>query len=361
MRSKLVLAMLLAALPLSFASAIGWRKDSGEINRVNHRLQGRVLDYTANHGSDHRIFSRSMWERRDLYVYLPPNYTPNRRYPLIIFLHGFASDEQSFLKVVPQVDEAICKGTLPPVIIAAPDGSCRGEPSLHEPATFFVNSKAGDFENFVLIDVWDFMMSNFPIRPEREAHVLAGVSMGGGAAFDLGMRNRDCIGVVAGVFPPLNLRWIGCDGDYMAKFDPKHWAWREHITNPHEPIAIFCGGAIKIRLSHLLGPTFGISDDALVEVAQHNPIELIDRTRLRNGELEMFVAYVGRDEFNIDAQVESFLYLAKHRGLGVYVVYDPLGHHDASSAQKLVPPLLNWLAPRLAPYSMCLENLARKE
>jgi len=358
-RSKLLLAVVVAALPLSFASAIGWRKDGGEINRVNRRLEGRVLDYTANHGHDNRIFSRSMWERRDLYVYLPPHYTANRRYPLIIFLHGFASDEQEFLQVIPQVDEAIAKGSMPPVIIAAPDGSIRGEPSLHEPASFFINSQAGDFENFVLIDVWDFMMGNFPIRPEREAHVLAGVSMGGGASFDLGMRNRDMIGVVAGIFPPLNLRWIGCDGDYMAKFDPKHWAWRDRITRPHEPIAVYCGGAVKVRLSHLLGPTFGITDAALVEVAQHNPIELIDRTHLRNGELEMFVGYVGRDEFNIDAQVESFLYLAKHRGLDVQVVYDALGHHDARSAQKLLPSLLAWLAPRLAPYSMCLENLAR--
>jgi S-formylglutathione hydrolase FrmB len=356
-KTKILLAVALAALPLSFASAIGWRKDSGEINQLNRHLTGKVLDYTANHGRDNRIFSRSMWERRDLYVYLPPNFNAARRYPLIIFLHGFAADEQSFLKVVPVVDAAICKGTFPPVIIAAPDGSVHGEPSLHEPATFFVNSAAGDFENWVLTDVWDFMTSNFPIRPEREAHVLAGVSMGGGAAFDLGMRNRDCIGVVAGIFPPLNLRWLDCDGDYMGKFDPHRWAWRDQITRPHEPIAVFAAGAIKIRLSHLLGATFGTGDDALVEVAQHNPIELIDRTHLRNGELEMFVAYAGKDEFNIDAQVESFLYLAKHRGLGVYVVYDPLGHHDAITGQKLLPPLLNWLAPRLAPYSACVEMI----
>ena len=358
-KTKLLVAALLAVLPLSFASALGWRKDAGEINQVNRGLAGKVLDYTANHGRDNRIFARSMWQRRDLYVYLPPNYDATRRYPLIIFLHGFAVDEQVFLKVIPRVDDAIAKGTFPPVIIAAPDGSVKGEPSMHQPATFFVNSMAGDFETWVLCDLWDFMTSNFPIRPEREAHVLAGVSMGGGAAFDLGIRNRDTIGVVAGIFPPLNLRWIDCDGNYMGKFDPRRWAWRDQIKHPHEPIAVFAAGAVKVRLSHLLEPLFGSGDEALVEISQHNPIELIDRTRLRNGELEMFVAYGGKDEFNIDAQVESFLYLAKHRGLGVHVVYDPQGHHDAITAFKLLPTRLDWLAPRLAPYSACVEKIGQ--
>jgi S-formylglutathione hydrolase FrmB len=207
--------------------------------------------------------------------------------------------------------------------------------------------------------MWDFVTGHFPIRPEREAHVLAGVSMGGGAAFDLGIRNRNVFGVVAGIFPPLNLRWIDSDGDYWGNFNPRRWAWRDQIIHPHEPIAAFAGGAVKVRLCHMLGPLFGTGDEAIVEISKHNPIELIDRTRLRNGELEMFVAYGGRDEFNIDAQVESFLYLAKHRGLGVNVVYDPLGHHDSITAFMLMPKLLEWLAPRLAPYSAPVEAARR--
>jgi S-formylglutathione hydrolase FrmB len=356
-KRKLILAIVLAALPLSFANAIGWRKDSTDLKHISQALRGKVLDYTANHGKDNRLFSRSMWERRDLYVYLPPNFDASRRYPLVIYLHGFADDEQSFLRIVPKIDEAMCHGDLPPAIVAAPDGSVTGEPCLHKPASFFINSAAGDFENWVMVDVWDFLTHNFPIRPEREAHVLAGVSMGGGAAFDLGMRNRDCIGVVAGVFPPLNLRYIDCHGNYMADFNPHTWAWRDRIDRPHETIAVFGAGTIRIRISHLLGPLFGTADSALLEVAQHNPIELIDRTRLRPDELEMFVAYGGKDEFNIDAQVESFLYFAKHRGLGVHVAHDPNGRHDHHTAMRLVPHLIQWLAPRLAPYSHGAEHV----
>src|SRR5262249_25971828 len=82
-----------------------------------------------------------------------------------------------------------------------------------------------------------------------------------------------------------------------------------------------------------------------------NPIEMVDRLALRPGDLEMFVAYGGKDEFNIDAQVESFLYLAHYRHLEVGVAYDPKGRHDVATAVKLFPDIIAWLAPRLAPYS----------
>ena len=49
------------------------------------------------------------------------------------------------------------------------DGAITGEPCLHKPASFFINSAAGDFENWVMVDVWDFLTQNFPIRPERGA------------------------------------------------------------------------------------------------------------------------------------------------------------------------------------------------
>src|SRR5262249_62399560 len=60
----------------------------------------KIVDHTANHGKDNRIWSRSLYQRRDLYVYLPPGYDPSQRYPLILWLHGFTQDEQSFPNLV---------------------------------------------------------------------------------------------------------------------------------------------------------------------------------------------------------------------------------------------------------------------
>jgi S-formylglutathione hydrolase FrmB len=345
-----VLALLGTAPAGAWAS--GWRKDSNDLQAINRQLHGRVVDHTANHGRDNRIWSRSLYQRRDLYVYLPPGYDPHQRYPFLIWLHGFAQDEQSFLQeVAPALDEAIRAGKLPPLIAACPDGSLIGEPCFSCPGSFFLNTKAGDFEDFVLQDVWDFICKHYPIRSERGAHVLAGVSMGGFAAFNYGIKHKNAFGVVVGIFPPLNLRWVDCHGEYFADFNPKCWGWRTELNRRREPIARFLGGLIKLRLTDVLDPVFGRNEEALVEVMRENPIEMIDRYGLHDGDLEMYIAYGGNDEFNIDAQVESFLYLAKCRGLTVGVGYDPKGRHNLATARRMIPGIIEWLGPRLAPYA----------
>src|SRR5207244_1096827 len=150
--------------------------------------------------------------------------------------------------------------------------------------------------------------------------------------------------------PPLNLRWADVDGNPRAKFDPRRWGWRSGFDDQNEIVANIAG-AFKMRMGHILRPVFGDGDDALLNIAENNPIELVGKTCLRNGELSMFVGYGGRDEFNIDAQVESFLYYAKHRGLGVAVAFEPDGHHDLVTTMKFVPTVIRWLAPQLAPYA----------
>src|SRR5205807_6856106 len=135
----------------------------------------------------------------------------------------------SFLEAVVQpFDDAIAAGKLPPLIIAAPDGSLRGTGCLLSAGSFFLNTRAGAFEDYLLHDVWGFLTSQYPIRPEREAHVLAGVSMGGGAAYNLAIKYRACFRVVLGIFPPVNTRWLDCHRRYMGNFSPDCWGWRTH-------------------------------------------------------------------------------------------------------------------------------------
>jgi pimeloyl-ACP methyl ester carboxylesterase len=327
----------------------------GELDRTNRKLAGHVDDYTNNHGADRRIWSAALCERRDMYVYLPPCYDPCKQYPLIVWLHGFAQDEQSFLgDVVPKIDQAMASGCLPPAIVAAPDGSLNDARCLFNAGSFFINSKAGNYEDFLMVDVWDFLFSHYPLRPEPEAHVIAGVSMGGGAAFNKCIKYPDRFKVVVGIFPPVNLRWENCRGRYMANFDPCCWGWREDFQRPLEPVGRFYFGLVTIRLRQVYTPLFGRRDPSAVErISQENPLEMLELYDVHEGEREMYIAYGGKDEFNIDAQVESFLYVARQRGLTVAVNYDPHGHHNRATAYRLLPGTFQWLAPRLAPYAPC--------
>jgi len=323
-----------------------------KLERLNRKLAGRVIDHTANHGRDRRIWSESLGEKRDLYVYLPPGFDPCKRYPLILYLHGFNEDESGFTtEVIRPLDRAIRDGKLPPVIVAAPDGSVHGLNCLATAGTFFLNSKLGDFDSFIANDVYDFVMRNYPIRPEPEAHVLLGVSMGGGTAFHHAIKYRDRFRVCVGVFPPLNLRWVSCRGRYLDDFDPCCWGWREDFSRGHEVVGRFYG-VITIRARRLIYPLYGKNNpDVVALVSAENPIEMLDSYDVRPGDLEMYVAYAGKDEFNLDAQAESFIYRARQKGLEVGVGYEPKGRHNVLTGLKLLPGVLDWLRPRLEPYS----------
>jgi hypothetical protein len=322
------------------------------LERVNRKLCGKVLDFTRNHGADRRIWSDALHQKRDLYVYLPPHYDPCKRYPLAIYLHGFREDESGFLEdVVKPLDKAIAAGILPPLIIGAPDGSIHGMNCLVIAGTFFLNSNLGAFEDYLIQDVYGFLMHNFPIRPEPEAHVLLGASMGGGAAFTQAMKHPHMFKVAAAVFPPLNLRWISCRGKYMDNFDPCCWGWRENFDRGHEVVGRFYG-VITVRMRTVIFPLYGRHNpDVVALVSSNNPIELLDSRDIKPGDLALYVAYGGKDQFNLDAQVESFLYHAHEKGIEVGVGYDPKGTHDVKTAQKLLPGVVHWLAERLQPYN----------
>lgn len=325
------------------------------LERQNRQLRGRIIDYTFNHGVDRRMYSRALDEKRDMYVYVPPNFDPNQQYPLVVLMHGFNDDEHVLLKFVEQFDAAMVDGTFPAMVVVAPDGSIAGRGSLLRGGSFFVNSpRAGRFGDYVMEDVWGFIHQHYPIRPEREAHVLFGGSMGGFGAYNLGIKHRDRVGVVVGIFPPLNTRYLDCNGRYFTNFDPECIGWRTKIR-PLSPVARFAFGLVSIRQRRVVKPLYGRSPDVIAKIAAENPVEMLFSHDIQPGELEMFVGYVGRDAFNIDAQVESFVYFARGKGLSVSTVFHPEGRHNTTSAQALLPSAFAWLRPRVGPYAPGIE------
>src|SRR6185437_12313408 len=105
-----------------------------QLERVQRRLCGQVLDFTHNHGADRRIWSAVLCQKRDLYVYLPPGFDPHQCYPVLLWMHGIIRDEKSSAKrFLPQFDTAMACGKMPPTIIAFVDGSYLGRPALKPP------------------------------------------------------------------------------------------------------------------------------------------------------------------------------------------------------------------------------------
>ncbi len=348
-RSVLIALALLTGFGASARASI---IDSVELAVIRHRIHGQLLDYTKNHGRDNRVFSPALGQCRDVYVYLPPCFDPTLKYPVVFFLHGFLQDERSFFYAVPELDRAIRAGRMPATIVVAVDGSISGGIGMlkRDNSSFYINSKAGNFEDYLMVDIWNWAHQNFPLRPEREAHVLTGASMGGGAAFDLGMRHRDRIGVVAAIFPPVNLRYVDCHNNYRSNFNPCCWGWRTQVCDRREVLGVYLGGLVKIRMASFIDPLYDWGEPALHGLSRHNPAEHLEREQIRTGELAMYIAYGKHDQFNIDAQIESFVAVAQRNSVEVTTVCDPWGGHNLRTAYRLMPGTMEWIGSKLQGY-----------
>jgi S-formylglutathione hydrolase FrmB len=318
------------------------------IERVNGRLAGYVVDYTNNHQADRRIFSPILGMPRDLYVYLPPGYNPACAYPLVLFFHMADVDEHYFAgsKLLQAVDEMIVHGEFPPALLACPDGTYSGWNQLNAKHSLYVNGSTGRFEDHILQEVIPFLTTHYSIRPEREAHAVVGFSAGGYGAMGLAIKHRDYFGAVATLAGPLNLRYSNSDGVYSHDFNPATYRWKT-CYDPREVIGVFYLGLVRVRARKFMAPVFGEGNAAVDRIVRTNPADLIFSSHLQPGELFIYVNYPGRDNFNFDAQAESFSWLAAQNGIKVTMVHDPRATHSLAYFRDNIRPAFLWVGRHL--------------
>jgi pimeloyl-ACP methyl ester carboxylesterase len=320
------------------------------LDHLNSKLCGRVVDYTHNHGADRRIFSPILCRQRDLYVYLPPGYSPSIAYPLIVFLHGADVDEHDFLDPgdLKQIDRAMACGEIPPAVIAAPDGTYNGRNWVTSTHSLWVNGLGGRFEDHLVAEVIPFVMQCYSIRPEREAHAILGVSAGGFGAMSIALKHRDLFGAVATLAGPLNIRYHNSQNRYGDDFDPATFLMRT-AYEPELVVATFYFGLLRRRVQRYFGPVYGENPGVIDRVTLDNPADLLESTNLRPGELEIYVNYPALDNYNFDAQAESFAWLAARRGVAVELVSVPGARHNLRYIENAEPSAYQWLGRHLFP------------
>jgi S-formylglutathione hydrolase FrmB len=320
------------------------------LDRVNSHLAGHVVDYTNNHGNDHRIFSPILGEPRDLYIYLPPGYDPGRAYPLVLFFHMASVDEHYFIgsRLLNIVDNLILCGQFPPSIVACPDGTYGGRNQYNAKHSLYVNGCGGRYEDHILQELVPFLMANYSIRPERKAHAILGASAGGYGAMSLAIEHRDFFGAVATLASPLNLRYSNKDGKYFENFDTQTYCWKTRY-DPNEIIGISYFGLLRFRAKKFMRPVFGEGDAVAAKIAQTNPADKLFTTDLQPGELDVYVSYGTRDNFNFDAQGESFAWLAAGKRVMVTIDRDPGATHSLRYLRANIPPAFIWLGQHILP------------
>ena len=126
---------------------------------------------------------------------------------------------------------------------------------------------------------------------------------------------------MAGVLPPLNLRYADCRGRTDTDFDPNCFGVVTEYR-PNAPVARFgpCG-IITIRERQLVAPVFGEGPDVIAKVAAENPAEMLVTHKVKPGELEMFAGYADAGRVQLRRpRPRALSYLAKGLGLTVNTV-----------------------------------------
>lgn len=150
----------------------------------------------------HRTFrSPSMGHDVGFNIYLPKAYDaePNRRFPVIYWLHGAGGNESSYMQIVRSYHQAVETGVLPPVIVVFPNGGRRSE-YRDWPDQNIMS------ETMIIRELLPLVDKEYRTVATRAGRAIEGMSMGGNGALKLAFRHPELfVSVVAyaGSYRPL--------------------------------------------------------------------------------------------------------------------------------------------------------------
>jgi len=122
---------------------------------------------------------------RQVMVVLPPSYatSPNKRYPVVYYLHGFAIDGKNFYNYM-RVPEAVASNAAAgnEFIVVVPSTLTRMGGSMYSSSV-----TTGDFRKFIAEDLVAHIDSKYRTIARRGGRGLVGHSMGGYGTWVIGM------------------------------------------------------------------------------------------------------------------------------------------------------------------------------
>jgi S-formylglutathione hydrolase FrmB len=127
-------------------------------------------------------------DRRNAYLYLPPGFSPDKRYPVLYLLHGFWGDPSSFvlgLHITQIADQTISSGKARPFIAVMPPG---GPPSGSK-SERAKGEWAGPSEDYIVRTVVPWADAHLPTLRNPRMRAIAGVSAGAFGAVDMALRH----------------------------------------------------------------------------------------------------------------------------------------------------------------------------
>lgn len=139
--------------------------------------EGITVEAPKVHGASLEDNLEGNSAEREVMVVLPPGYAddPDRRYPVVYYLHGFSIDGRNFYNFM-RVPEAVAANAEAgrEFIVVVPDTLTKMGGSMYSSSV-----TTGDFRKFIAHDLVEYIDANYRTIANREARGLAGHSMGG--------------------------------------------------------------------------------------------------------------------------------------------------------------------------------------
>jgi enterochelin esterase-like enzyme len=175
-----------AVLLLGALGAYGYGKDYNlhrgfaGVVQLPRAGTGRLLDV--------HVRSQALHRRADYMVYLPPGYTPAKRYPVYYLLHGMPGQPRVLVTIANldvRLDNLLSVGRVRPMILVFPDGRIGG--SVHSDSEW-ANTPSGEYESYV-VNVMHDVDARFSTLPDRADRVIGGFSAGAYGAINIALHH----------------------------------------------------------------------------------------------------------------------------------------------------------------------------
>ncbi|MBS7564940.1 hypothetical protein KHS38_11045 [Mucilaginibacter sp. Bleaf8] len=235
------------ALGQSLAHVPGPKTLSWELNDVPH---GELRQHFYKSGI--------VGDQRDIRVYTPPGYNPNRKepYPVLYLFHGITDETSAWVTAGREniiLDNLIAQGKAKPMIIVNTLGY--GAPEMFDPGSGgttkeLLKKNEELFVSSFIQEVIPMVDKLYNTGKTKKYRAVAGLSMGGGQSLDAGLNNPDLFDYVGGfssavillnpdytkAFPQLDesinkklkLIWIAIGkDDFLIESNRKYKAWLE--------------------------------------------------------------------------------------------------------------------------------------
>jgi enterochelin esterase-like enzyme len=142
--------------------------------------------------------------RRKAVVYLPPQYSSDRKYPVLYLLHGIAGNEwewSGYVHADAIMDNLISAGKAGSMIVVMPNGRALADDRVPAPEKIYSQQNADGFAKFER-DLLDCLIpaiqAKYSASTNREQRAIAGLSMGGGQSLNFGLTHLDAFAWVGG-------------------------------------------------------------------------------------------------------------------------------------------------------------------